>query len=1099
LFDFKSSGNAGDLANGFFLSKPDNQGYVSIFGEIDATAAVNVDVVDLEVGGGLKATVELGKNSPSKVRGAALAEDPLCVFAPSGNLSLIIFGSLSFDFGFFSFTKRLNLADVNLIDFSTGCEPSDPHFNVQNPKLDAATEEFLKERGVLDRTGTDGNDTITLNYLSGSRGGKDLSTLLLGLDFPAGKPPGKQYDQLKIIVLNGAGGNDIITLAENIDVSAQLNGGDGNDTIVGAKGNDYLNGGAGIDTLDGKGGNNTASYAGATSGATVNLQTGRADNDGFGTTDTLQNINNLEGSERADILIGNDKDNFIEGGNGDDNIQGDDGNDALLGGAGRDTMDGGGGTDTTTYLSSPDSVFVNLSNQTLSINLITDEDIQITLGANSGLGGDADGDRLFNIENLQGSAYDDVLVGSGSGVIDGYEGDDLVVAGAGRETLIGGNGQDWLSYRQSNEGVNISLVTGGLPSSLFFVGSPPGSGGYATGDRLEFAKDEQNKPIPGQSSFENLEGSTSGDRLEGDRQNNILKGLGGRDRLDGLGGDDTLKGGNDNDELNGGDGDDLLEGGAGTDTLNGGSNSSLLQADFKILELGSRGGDTASYQESQLPVYVDLSQGKGFSGDAAGDTLSGIENLLGSASGDILVGNASNNDINPGLSNGGLDSVDGGGGRDRLTLNYSIDDTGTGISGGFTAPGSGQVSRNTGSGSLKDLVTFSRIERLVITGTSQNDRIIGGSDDDILVMGLGNDMIDGGSGRDWLDGSDGIDTLSEDLSDKTDNIKLISLDPTQENRQQNLDLLDGTRIQGFEVFKAIKTGSGRDELTQLGKVDNTFSTGSDNDVVNAGLGFDTVDGGSSLGIFDSSDTDLLIIDYSVEDISNGMLMNVNPTQKTGSASRYLGALSESEVLDSIDFQNFEKYQVTGTQQSDDISTGNGDDTITGGAGDDLFFANFGNDMLDGGDGSDTLVGSTSRGNSDSNFSSITQDYRYGEVDILTGGAGQDRFILGAFITDNEPNFYEDSGDLDYALITDFNPDEGDVIRLQHRCAFPYVLEASPTGLPQGLAIFDTLGEQKELIAIIQGTSTEKISLNGELNPQYFEFSSFCPDKSVLVL
>jgi Ca2+-binding RTX toxin-like protein len=1101
LLDFKASGNAADLANGFFLSKPDNQGYVSIFGEIDAAAAVNLAVADLEVGGGLKATVDLGKDSPSKVRGSTLAQDPLCVFAPSGNLALIVFGSLSFDFGFFSFTKRLNLADIDLIDFSTGCEPDDPHFNVQNPKRDAATEEFLKERGVLDRTGTDGNDTIALNYLSGSRSGKDLSALLLGLDFPADKPPGKQYDQLKIIVLNGAGGNDTINLDERVDVSAQLNGGDGNDDLFGARGNDYLNGGAGVDRLDGKGGNNTASYAGATSSATVNLQTERADNDGFGTTDTLQNINNLEGSERGDTLIGNGEKNFIDGGNGDDNIQGAAGDDALLGGAGADTMDGGSGTDTTTYLSSPDSVFVNLSNQMLLINLISDEEIQIPLGANSGLGGDADGDRLFKIENLQGSAYDDVLVGSGSGVIDGYEGNDLVVAGAGQETLMGGNGQDWLSYRQSNAGVNISLVTGGLPSSLVIFDNPPGSGGYAAGDRLEFAKNAKNEVISGQSSFENLEGSTGSDRLEGDRQNNILKGLGSGDRLDGLEGDDTLEGDDGNDQLNGGDGNDLLEGGAGADILSGGGNSSRLQADFTVGELGRRGGDTASYRDSQLSVFVDLSQGQGYSGNAAGDTLSEIENLIGSASGDILRGNAGNNDINPGLSNGSLDSVDGGSGRDRLTLDYSVDDTGTGISGGFTRSETGQVSRNTSSGQLKDLVTFSRIDRLVITGTSKNDQITGGSDDDILAMGLGNDIIDGGSGRDWLDGSDGIDTLSEDLSDKIDDIKLISLDPDQENRQQTLDLSDGTHLSGFEIFTTIKTGSGQDELTQLGRVNNTFSTGFGNDTVNAGLGFDTIDGGFSINSFGIDDTDLLIIDYSVGDTGNSMVMTVDPTQKTGSAYRYVGARSESDLLDSVDFQNFERYQVTGTQQDDDITTGDGDDTLTGGAGDDFLFANLGNDTLDGGAGDDTLVGSATGNYGYASFSFTTQEGGYGgyeEIDILTGGAGQDRFILGAFSSDTEPNFYNNFGDLDYALITDFNPDEGDVIRLQNRCVSPYMLEASPVGLPQGIALYDTLGEQKELIAIIQGASTEKLALNGVLSPQYFEFSTFCPDEPVII-
>jgi Ca2+-binding RTX toxin-like protein len=606
--------------------------------------------------------------------------------------------------------------------------------------------------------------------------------------------------------------------------------------------------------------------------------------------------------------------------------------------------------------------------------------------------------------------------------------------------------------------------------------------------------------ISGQSSFENLEGSANADLLEGDRQNNILKGLGGSDRLDGLEGDDTLKGGDGNDQLNGDDGDDWLAGGGGADSLNGGSNSGRLQADFTAAELGRRGGDTAAYQDSQLPVFADLSQGKGFSGDAAGDTLSGIENLMGSASGDILVGNSGNNDIDPGLSSGVLDSVNGGGGRDRLTLNYSIDDTGTGMIGGFTGLGSGQISRNTNTGSVKDRVTFIQIERLVITGTFKDDQIVGSSEDDILAMGLGNDVVEGGGGKDWLDGSDGIDTLSEDFSDKTDNIQLISLDPTKENRQQILDLSDGTHISGFEVFKTIQTGSGQDELTQLGKVNNTFSTGSGNDRVNSGLGFDTIDGGSTTSTSDYAEDDLLIIDYSAGDTGNGMDMTVDPIKQTGSASRYVGARSESDLIDSIDFRNFERYQVTGTQENDDITTGNGDDTLIGGSGDDFLFANLGNDTLEGGAGDDELVGSVIIGDDDGyeSFSYLAQGNDYGEVDILTGGTGKDQFILGSFGLDSAPNFYENFGNLDYALITDFNPDEGDVIRLQRRCTYFYTLEVTSDNLPQGIALYDTLGEQTELIAVIQGISMDKLTLNGELNPNYFEFSTFCPDEPVII-
>ena len=80
-----------------------------------------------------------------------------------------------------------------------------------------------------------------------------------------------------------------------------------------------------------------ASYAGATSGVTVNLGT-VAGQDTFGDgTDTLVNIESLTGSAFADQLTGNAGANTLTGNAG---------NDVLDGGAGADTMIGGAATDT---------------------------------------------------------------------------------------------------------------------------------------------------------------------------------------------------------------------------------------------------------------------------------------------------------------------------------------------------------------------------------------------------------------------------------------------------------------------------------------------------------------------------------------------------------------------------------------------------------------------------------------------------------------------------------------------------------------------------------------------------------------------------------
>jgi Ca2+-binding RTX toxin-like protein len=109
---------------------------------------------------------------------------------------------------------------------------------------------------------------------------------------------------------------------------------------------------------------------------------------------------------------------------------------------------------------------------------------------------------------------------------------------------------------------------------------------------------------------------------------------------------DALQGGGGLDWLMGGDGDDTLSGDAGPDSLNGGA-----------------GVDTASYVGSSAGVTVDLATGLGKDGDAEGDVLIGIENLVGSNHGDYLYGDGGDNVLS-GLD--GMDRLKGGGGNDTL-------------------------------------------------------------------------------------------------------------------------------------------------------------------------------------------------------------------------------------------------------------------------------------------------------------------------------------------------------------------------------------------------------------------------------------------------
>ncbi|MDC0640406.1 hypothetical protein OAP36_05565, partial [Planktomarina temperata] len=114
-------------------------------------------------------------------------------------------------------------------------------------------------------------------------------------------------------------------------------------------------------------------------------------------------------------------------------------------------------------------------------------------------------------------------------------------------------------------------------------------------------------------------------------------------------GDDTLHGGDGDDTLNGGEGDDRLDGGDGDDTLNGGD-----------------GIDTARYDTHSAGVRVSLAEtGEQEVNSDSGekDTLTSIENLMGSDFNDILTGNSGANTLDGGT---GADTLTGGGENDTF-------------------------------------------------------------------------------------------------------------------------------------------------------------------------------------------------------------------------------------------------------------------------------------------------------------------------------------------------------------------------------------------------------------------------------------------------
>ena len=222
-----------------------------------------------------------------------------------------------------------------------------------------------------------------------------------------------------------------------------------------------------------------------------------------------------------------------------------------------------------------------------------------------------EGDNNANV--LTGYGGGDTLIGlDGADTLDGQAGDDTLIGGAGADYLSGGSGIDTADYSGSAAGVDARVGRTGV-------------GGDAEGDFI--------------TTVENITGSAHNDTLVGSSVANVLIGGNGNDSLNGAGSADTLEGG---------EGNDTLIGGTGGDTLDGGN-----------------GIDTAYYYASTVGVQINLAAHTASLGEATGDTLISIENIIGSNVGnDRLTGDAGANTLS---GNGGSDFLEGGGGNDWLS------------------------------------------------------------------------------------------------------------------------------------------------------------------------------------------------------------------------------------------------------------------------------------------------------------------------------------------------------------------------------------------------------------------------------------------------
>ncbi|WP_156387162.1 MULTISPECIES: calcium-binding protein [unclassified Rhizobium] len=349
-------------------------------------------------------------------------------------------------------------------------------------------------------------------------GGAGIDTLSLAghsarmlVDLTLGTARGGSIGDLRLKnVENVQGGAGSDTLSGNGGANSLVGGG-GNDLLIGKGGADRLSGGSGIDT---------ASYAGSSKGVIVSLLTTKSSaNDAAG--DSFSSVENIIGTSYADNITGDAGANQLRGEGGNDILNGGDGPDTLIGGAGLDKLYGGAGIDTASYAGARKGLTVSLLTTKSSTN-------------------DAAGDTFSSIENITGSAYDDIITGNtatnvlrgeaGKDTLNGGDGDDILIGGDGADKLFGGNGSDTASYVGAAKGVVANLL------------APGGNTNNAAGDTF--------------SSIENLIGTSYVDILTGNKGANSVSGAAGNDILKGDAGNDFLVGGLGADKLYGGSGGD---------------------------------------------------------------------------------------------------------------------------------------------------------------------------------------------------------------------------------------------------------------------------------------------------------------------------------------------------------------------------------------------------------------------------------------------------------------------------------------------------------------------------------------------------------------
>ena len=575
-----------------------------------------------------------------------------------------------------------------------------------------------------------------------------------------------------------------------------------------------------------------------------------------------------------DTLYGGGGDDVVGSHGGNDLIYGDAGNDTLFGGIEDDTLCGGSGDDviygdeSTTGGTGVDTALYSDALGKVTVDLLFGT-------ATSSAGGDAAGigsDTLFDIENIVGGAWDDIIIGSGAAnKLEGGAGNDTLTGGQGNDTLDGGTGTDRAVFSGKYADYTITF---NADTRLYTIVDNTGSDGTDTISNVENFQFADGHQFQGGSGNETM---TGGDALDTVTYLTALAGvtvdLSQGTAISTLVGDagigsDTLisienvAGGDYGDTLIGSSADNQLAGGKGNDTLDGGSGT-----DTAVL-IGNYADYTIRYDAATHAYTVADS-----SADRDGtDTIINIEKFQ-FADGYGFTGGAEN------------ETMTGGTGHD--TIMYL-----TALAAITVDLNSGSATSSTSSDAGIGTDTLSTIENVI--GGDYNDIITGNSSDNRLEGGKGNDTLVGGGGTDKAVFSGNLADYDVSYNAATDTYtitdKIAGRDGTDSvTNVHNFRFADGTHQ---DILKpttgSLSPGSGETGVGVGNDVVLTF-----NELIHFGTGTIAIHSGSPTGPLVASSDDATSATVTVL----GSTLTINPTHDLAYNTHYYVTLDDGSIQD----------------------------------------------------------------------------------------------------------------------------------------------------------------------------------------------------------